>query len=324
MNDLTSYSPADIPEHLRAIEVEINALDPNEVPGVAVQKYRTFEQSGWAAAYALLRVQDERLFPEPSFTEWVKGHGLSQSNVSRLTGAARAVLAMPEEHREAAQVTPPGVLYEAGIQKLVKSDPVEAGRLAAKGLTRSELTGEVKARLPEDQHVSKSPLRTFSIAVKAEQHDTLRGLVNYMKLLMTEPRPTGEQVFEALEFECNDLIAAFWARQKLADRYDLSAVLRGEVHCIETGATNGLDLHSHHTIPKGMVWEDREGRSYRGENSPQVWIAGAVHERVHHDHLDGGNWRKWLERWMARKDLAWLKEAVEEFIAPHTLETFGR
>ncbi len=324
MNDLTIHPPANIPEHLRAIEGEINALDQDAVPGEAVRLYHTFERSGWAAAFALLRVQEEQIHPGLSFTAWVKDQGLNQSNVSRLTGAARTVLDMPEEYREAAQLTSPGVLYDAGIQKLVKSDPVEAGKLASKGLTRSKLVGEVRARLPEDQHISKSPMRTFSVSLRAEQFDRLLGLMRYMRLLMVEGHPSPAQVMDALEAEAEDLIAEFWGRQKLAGRFNLEDVLRGRVFCIETGATNGENLHSHHVIPRGMVWQDREGRSYRGEDGPQVWLSSETHERVHHDYEGGGNWREWAGRWLGRKDLDWLKAQVEEFIAPHTLETFGR
>ncbi len=319
--DITPVSPAKLPEHLQRIEEEVYELPPQQVADKSVREYRAFERSGWSAAWCLLRVKEERLYSESKFGAWVDAQGMSKVNVSRLIGAAIAVRAMPEEYRAPAMRTPPGVVYDAGVKKLVESDPEEAGRLASAGLTRSELKRAVAVRLPKDQHMETQRVRNFLLPCSEPDYYKLQLAYHGTRILMPEPHPGGPVVADRMLANVLDYTELLAQLEPIRERFPLEDIAAGKCVCIECGASNGNGLESHHAVPRSVKGKDEHG-TYSGKDGPQVWLC-REHHQVVTENIDG-TWRDWVERWLARKDLRWFREEMEAWLGPRTLAEVGR
>lgn len=324
--DLTEFSSTNIPAWVAPTAREIDDLPAEQVLTIAETTWPEMERDAWRVALCLARAERDELYRAygyGSVNEWARERmGKSQGTVAKFLAVGRFALKLPVEKRAQAMVTAPTTLYESGITKLAKLDEDEALRLASSGQSQRDLKAAVNVRLSTALHLDTGELRAFKLLLRQEQQVKLSGLLHFVRFLCQSPHPTDAEVFELIEADVADLVEAFWARQSpLPERFPLREILAGHVRCIECGATNGNRLEGHHSVPRSVKHRDEQGR-LDGTDSPLVWLC-PEHHQVVTDNYDG-TWRDHVERWRARKDLGWFRDAIEVFLDGRELGAIGR
>lgn len=283
-------------------------LTPADVLREAIETWPQLKQAAWKFAFLLQRIQAEGLYrPHDSLTAWARAElGKDSAVVSKYRQAGEFVLSL-EDPQERAQVmqTPPATISEAGIPRLAKKNRSEAIRLAGAGMSQRELVQAVRVQEADDLHLDTGPLKTFKLLLTADAHKALLGVWHLIRFQCQTPHPTDSELAQLLAAEYH---TGLQIDPAILERFPLEAIEAGEVKCLECGATNPNMLEGHHVVPK----------SHQGHDGPIVWLCMKNHEKVTQNY-DGG-WRGHLIRWMARPELRWLKEAIENWLKGRKLE----
>jgi hypothetical protein len=281
---------------------EIFALPGEEVLKRTVELWPTLHEYAWRMAFYLWRIDRGRFYrPYSSITAWAAAMLRKDSGaVSKYMAAAIFALELDDEERAEAMRTGPIALYEAGLIKLAKSDKAEAVRLASTGKPVNQLREAVRARTAESEHHDVGELKTFRVVLREDAYRELMGVWHLVRFQCETPNPTDSEIAQLLAAEYE---AGLQIQPETLEHFPLEDIKRGHMKCIETGATNGNMLEGHHVFPK----------SHQGHEGPQVWLAPLPHKKVTENWE--AHWKAHLATWMKRRDLRWLKEAVEKFLA---------
>ena len=301
-----------------ALVQDVYDLTIEQVMTAIERGWGSMRLDAWRFSFMLQRAWVERGWEKPrlvdgeartykSFTAWADDvFGVGSAVASKWRAGAEYTLALPEPDRIRVMAAAwPQTLGEAGIPRLAQKDPVEAKRLAASGMPSRKLTQAVRTRLADEQHYDVEELKTFKRLVSAPAYARLLAMWNVTKFLCQSPRPTDSEIAELMAFE---YLSGVQIEPEILAHFPLEDIEKGKVRCIECGLTSPQMLEGHHVIPK----------SHGGHDGPQVWLCRDQHREVT-ENVDG-TWRQRLFGWMARKDLAWLVEDVNAFLAGRRLE----
>jgi hypothetical protein len=309
-NGTTTIEGELVPDGLPAVAQdwvrELFALPGEEVLKRAVALWPQLHLHSWQMAFLIFRVDRERLY-QPGYdstTAWAAACLRKDSGaVSKYRASAAFVLEeLDDDERAEAMCTGPVALYDTGLIKLARSDKQEAVRLAKSGKPVNQLREAVRARTTEAEHHDVGELKTFRLVLREDAYRELMGVWNLVRFQCQTPNPSDSEIAQLLAAEYE---AGLQIQPETLEHFPLEEIKAGHVKCIETGATNGNMLEGHHVFPK----------SHQGHDGPQVWLAPLPHKKVTESWE--AHWKEHLRTWMKRRDLAWLKEAVERFLAKH-------